>query len=60
METTQSKRVIYIEDDPEMIELIHLILRQRGFSVKGALGGEEGIKAIFQESPDLVLPATQS
>jgi two-component system response regulator VicR len=44
-----------IEDEQEMIDLIRLILGRRGFEVKGATGGMEGLKMLRQEVPDLVL-----
>ena len=49
------KSILCIEDEPEMIDLIRLILGRRGFEVKGAAGGVEGLKIIRQELPDLVL-----
>jgi two-component system response regulator VicR len=49
------KRILCIEDHPEMIELIQLILGQEGFEVEGAVGGREGLEAISQNPPDLVL-----
>jgi DNA-binding response OmpR family regulator len=49
------KRVLCIEDHPEMIELIRLILGREGFEVEGALGGREGLKAIQERPPDLIL-----
>ena len=49
------KCILCIEDEPEMIDLIRLILGRRGFEVKGANGGVEGLKMIRQEKPDLVL-----
>ena len=49
------KCILCIEDEPEMIDLIRLILGRRGFEVKGANGGIEGLKMIRQELPDLVL-----
>jgi two-component system, OmpR family, response regulator VicR len=49
------KCILCIEDEPEMIDLIRLILGRRGFEVKGAAGGIEGLKVIRQEPPDLVL-----
>ena len=49
------KCILCIEDEPEMIDLIRLILGRRGFEVKGANGGVEGLKMIRQELPDLVL-----
>jgi DNA-binding response OmpR family regulator len=49
------RRVVYIEDDPEMIDLVMLILTRRGYQVKGANGGRTGLDLIFQDPPDLVL-----
>src|SRR3989304_2636791 len=49
------KRILCIEDEQEMIDLIRLILSRRGFDVKGASGGMEGLKLVRQEIPDLVL-----
>ena len=49
------KCILCVEDEPEMIDLIRLILGRRGFEVKGANGGVEGLKMIQQEQPDLVL-----
>ena len=49
------KCILCVEDEPEMIDLMRLILGRRGFEVKGAAGGLEGLKMIRQEPPDLVL-----
>jgi len=49
------KCILCIEDEPEMIDLMRLILGRRGFEVKGAAVGVEGLKMIRQELPDLVL-----
>ena len=38
-----------------MIELIRLILGRRGFDVVGAEGGREGLRAMLESPPDLVL-----
>ena len=45
MEEKVAKRILCIEDEPEMIDLIRLILGRRGFDVSGAAGGTAGIKA---------------
>ena len=50
-----NKRILCIEDHPEMIELIRLILGREGFEVEGALGGREGLKAMQERPPDLIL-----
>jgi two-component system response regulator VicR len=49
------KRVLCIEDHSEMIELIRLILSRHGLDVDGAQGGREGLKAMQENPPDLVL-----
>ena len=48
-------KVVCIEDEAEMIDLVKLILSRRGFHVTGAMGGREGLEAIKREQPDLVL-----
>ena len=49
------KCILCVEDEPEMIDLIRLILGRRGFEVKGATGGVEGLKMIREEKADLIL-----
>jgi two-component system, OmpR family, response regulator VicR len=55
MEPTALKKVLCIEDEPEMIDLIRLILGRKGFEVHGVFGGVEGIKKVREIQPDLVL-----
>ena len=55
MDNTTVKHIVCIEDEPEMIELIQLILNRRGFEVLGASGGKEGLKTVRELLPDLVL-----
>lgn len=55
MDQTTVKRILCVEDEPEMIDLIRLILGRRGFEVHGAAGGVEGIRLIRELHPDLVL-----
>jgi two-component system, OmpR family, response regulator VicR len=50
-----TKHILCIEDEPEMIDLIRLILGRRGFDVIGAAGGKEGLEKVRQNPPDLVL-----
>lgn len=49
------KQILCIEDEPEMIDLIRLILGRRGFDVQGAGGGAEGLRMVRETHPDLVL-----
>ncbi len=48
-------KVVCIEDDPEMIDLVKMILTRKGFQVTGAMGGRDGLQAIKQVQPDIVL-----
>lgn len=49
------KRIVYIEDEPDMIDLVRLILSRRKFEVLGANGGRNGLALVQQVLPDLVL-----
>jgi two-component system response regulator VicR len=55
MTEKSTKLILCIEDEPEMIDLIRLILSRRGFEIRGANGGMEGLEMIRKEHPDLVL-----
>jgi two-component system, OmpR family, response regulator VicR len=50
-----TKRVVCIEDEPEMIDLVRLILGRKGYDVIGANGGIEGLDAVRRERPDIIL-----
>ena len=51
----KKKVVICIEDEPEMIDLVQLILGRKGFDLVGAVGGREGLETVRRLKPDLVL-----
>jgi two-component system, OmpR family, response regulator VicR len=55
MESNKSRLIVYIEDDTEMIDLVTLILNRRGYLVKGAHGGRQGLDLVQKEPPDLIL-----
>ena len=55
MDKNTSYRIVYIEDNPEMIDLVTLILNRRGHQVKGANGGRQGLDIIRSEQPDIIL-----
>lgn len=48
-------KILCVEDDPDMIEYIRLILDRAGYQVIGADGGIEGLEAMRRETPDLIL-----
>lgn len=48
-------RVLYIEDDTEMIDLVKLILSRHGYLIEGAHGGRVGLDSARQNPPNLIL-----
>jgi len=55
MQPKNPTRIVYIEDDVEMIDLVSVFLSRRGFEVIGAHGGRHGLDMVAKENPDLVL-----
>ena len=48
-------KILCIEDEPQMIDLIKLILETKGYEVLGAEGGQAGLEMMRSERPDLIL-----
>jgi DNA-binding NtrC family response regulator len=48
-------RILVIDDDPEVVELLTSYLREEGYGVSGALTIDEGIKFVTLSRPELVL-----
>ncbi|MFH1656730.1 MAG: response regulator [Candidatus Nealsonbacteria bacterium] len=49
------KKILIIEDDKFLRELISQKLLKEGYDVAEAVDGEKGIRAVKEEKPDLVL-----
>ncbi len=52
---TAKKKILVIEDDAELSELIQLRLRQGGYDVTASPRGDEGVKKAREEHPDLIV-----
>ena len=48
-------KILTIDDDPAMTELLTLLLKTRGLDASMANSGEDGIKLIREISPDVVI-----
>jgi len=48
-------KVIAIDDDPAMTELLSLLLKTHGFEVETANLGDDGVRLIRESSPDVVI-----
>jgi len=47
--------ILYIEDERPMLELVREALKLAGYTVEGALSGEQGLALMRQRKPDLLL-----
>ena len=48
-------RVLVVDDEPDLLELVRFHLAQAGFEVETARNGREGLEAIRRRRPDLVV-----
>ncbi len=53
--TIPEKRIVYFEDDCDMVELVRIILSREGYQVDGVAEGQAGMKLIKQILPDAIL-----
>ncbi len=49
------KKIVVVDDEQNILDLVEMILEAEGFTVSKALNGTEGIKMAQEEHPDLVL-----
>ena len=49
------KKIILIEDEPDIVEVISYNLRREGFQVIAEVRGDEGINQVRKQSPALVI-----
>lgn len=48
-------KILAIDDDPVFLRLVDKVLTQQGFVVLQAAGGQEGLRMLFSEKPDVVI-----
>jgi DNA-binding response OmpR family regulator len=48
-------RVLVVDDDPDVRDLVVYKLEQTGFEARQAVDGEEGLREVAENPPDLVL-----
>ena len=51
----QAKRILCVDDDPDMRDIIRETLQSEGYEVAEAQNGEEAIRCLDEEKFDLVL-----
>ncbi|MGQ9476192.1 MAG: response regulator transcription factor [Actinomycetota bacterium] len=50
-----AEKILVVDDDREMVELIELFLGNAGYTTISAFSGEEALEKTFREKPDLIL-----
>ena len=53
--TSNRKRILVVEDEPDTVFLLKHILRNAGYNVLGATSGQEALKKFSEVKPNLVL-----
>ncbi|HJH29926.1 MAG TPA: response regulator [Methanosarcinaceae archaeon] len=48
-------KVLVVEDNPNNLKLITLVLNKHGYEVVGAMTGKEGVEKAATEKPDMIL-----
>ncbi|KKR09804.1 MAG: hypothetical protein UT37_C0010G0009 [Parcubacteria group bacterium GW2011_GWA2_39_18] len=50
-----NKKILFIEDEKNLQEILGQALKQHGFEVKEALNGQDGLDLVAKFDPDLIL-----
>ncbi|MBW2107835.1 MAG: response regulator [Deltaproteobacteria bacterium] len=50
-----SKRVLIVDDEPDIVTFLSAVLEENGYTSTSAKDGVEGLEALRREKPDLVL-----
>jgi len=48
-------KILIIDDDPDITEAMTVVLENRGYEVRGARDGTEGMEQLKQARPDLII-----
>ncbi|KGO34044.1 MAG: response regulator [Desulfoprunum sp.] len=49
------KKVLLVDDDPDFVEAVKVIVANGGYDVRVAYDGAEGLEAVAEEKPDLIV-----
>jgi two-component system alkaline phosphatase synthesis response regulator PhoP len=50
-----AKKILIVDDDPDLVEAVSTILESKGYAVSTAYDGVEGLKKARTENPDLIV-----
>jgi DNA-binding response OmpR family regulator len=49
------EKILVVDDEPGVVKLVSVVLAREGYEVIGAFDGEEALKRLAEEKPDLVV-----
>ena len=52
---TEKKKVLLVDDDPDFVEAVKVIVQSGGYDVKVACDGKEGLEAVAADRPDIII-----
>lgn len=52
---TDKKKILLVDDDPDFVEAVKVIVESGGYDVQVAYDGKEGLEAVGQAKPDLIV-----
>ena len=53
--SVSQKRILVVDDDPRLLHIVEMYLRIEGYDVKTASNGEDGLREVDNQQPDLVI-----
>ncbi|MEW6553418.1 MAG: response regulator [Actinomycetota bacterium] len=48
-------KILIVDDDPDIVDALYVLLEAEGYDVVSASDGEEGLERIKEENPDLII-----
>ena len=54
-ENQSMKKILVIDDDPGLVKMLEIFLRELGYTIFTAASTPEGLRVFFNERPDLIL-----
>jgi len=51
----EQKRILVVDDDPDMVAAVEAVLKGESYNVVTASDGEEGLRKVVEERPDLII-----
>lgn len=48
-------KILIVDDDPDFVEATRMVLESKGYEVISAADGDEGLRKVKEELPDLVI-----